>query len=253
MFNREIEVVKKYIVTGFVLLFLIGIINATVFQQNEDLDFSVPVDLDGSAITIGSCTLNIKYPNGTYMINNGSMTNSYNGEFNITIPKANVTEVGNHHYSIFCVSGIHNDSDKGIILITPTGNDLTDAQGTVYIITLIGIFFAFALCLWGAIAIPSRHKRNDEGKVVAVSDLKYVKMILWAFSYLLLMWIFFMLSEIARNFLFSDVVSRIFYFIFYFFLILMFPLVVVFIIITIMLKFQDKKTTDLINRGVTLE
>lgn len=244
---------KKYIISAFVFLFLIGIINASlVFQQNEDLIFSVPVDLDGSAITTGICNLNIKYPNGTYMLNNGSLSNSFNGEFNITIPKANVTEVGKHPYSLFCVSGTHNDTDRGFILITPTGNDLTDAQGTIYVITLIGIFIAFGLCLWGAVAIPSKHRRNDEGKVVAVSDLKYVKILLASFSYLLLMWIFFMLSEIARNFLFSDMVSRIFYFIFYFFLILLFPLTIVIVVITVMLKFQDKKTTDLINRGVTL-
>lgn len=227
--------------------------NLGTFQHNLDIELKQTCTINGTFCDF--CNISsVDYPNGSRIITDVLMTKRQ-ADFNYTLSDSDTYEVfGEYKVNGYCTFG--SDVIKNWVYyldVTRSGKQLTTAQGIVYVIILFISILIFMFISTGAFFMPSGNERNEENKVISISDLKYVKMVLFAFSYLLFMWIIFMLMELASNFMAGDTASRIFIMIFYTLFYSLVPLFLGFIIFFVMLKFQDRKFNDMLQRGIFVD
>lgn len=232
------------------LLAVLPSVHALIFPQNVDIDLKIPCTLDDvPCSTSASCNLTIVYPNSSYLINNINMTNLGNGDFNAT---TRFIELGDYPTEVNCNDAGRNATSNFPITITQTGSILSTAQGIVYVIFLIALIFIFHLCLFGAIKLKWRPERGGDGTIIGVNDLKYLKLVLFVASYLLLMFIFGIMRGITANFLFMTGFSGLFNFLFWFMFSFLFPLIILAVVLTIIAYLKDLKIKESIFRNVPL-
>lgn len=225
----------------------------SIFKRLETGDLRFSCFIEESGIICNEdylCNITVKYPNNSIMLNNVQSTRnpSY---YNASIIDTSV--IGYHQYQSFCTNGTDAGySDKQYFLITPTGSEPTTTQGILYFIILLVSIGLFILSLYGAINIPWKNNRSPDGIIVGVNSLKYVKVSLWFVSYMVLLWVSYILWGINRSFLFSEFTGEIFKFIFYALMSSALPLFVLttFVLITAWIK--DSKITEFLSRGLVM-
>ena len=241
-----------YIIT---FIFLIGIASAVYdvggFQRNTIIDIKLPCSFNGTFCNTGAaCNVTLNYPNGSHILNAQNMSNFGNGMPNATLPNSNVT--GEYEGFYICCQNGFCDSSALELEISETGTELSTGQGVVYLIFVLVLIFIFLLCGWGAIKIPWRHPRDSEGRIISVNELKYVKIVLYVFSYLILMFIAGIMRSITSKFLFLSGASKMFDWMWTLLFAFMFPIIIVSLILTLIYFIDNKKLHKAILRGVPL-
>jgi hypothetical protein len=242
----------------FMLFFTIvgiGLVHAAnpsfgYFKRDFPAELRQECFINGSICDACNIT-SISFPiNSSKAITNAVMTQNAN-DFNFTFVNTSVD--GRYDVRGYCTFG--DDVKKpwvAYLIVNYAGQPLSTAQGIVYLIVLILSFGIFLLCLYGALTIPWEHKKNDEGQVIGVNDLRYFKVAMWVFTYVLLLWISFLAMGVSRNFLALDGAERLFYFMFRFLLAGMFPTIVVSAIILLVNFVTGKKLTKALARGLPM-
>lgn len=136
--------------------------------------------------------------------------------------------------------------------ITASGNDLGIAESLVYIIFLGVLIFVFMFFLYGSIRIPFKNQRGDDGKIVSINDMKYLKVCCMVGSYLMLMSIFGIMRQITANYLFLSAANKIFHWMFFFMLSFTFPIIVLSLILILVMFIDNNKIKNALIRGVPL-
>ena len=88
--------------------------------------------VNGIPVAGCTCKLTIANPNGSFLINDGTMTDLGTGFYNYTVTFANL---GTYQMTQSCTDGTNNGTDSGEIFITSTGND-----SNLYLPLILGIF-----------------------------------------------------------------------------------------------------------------
>jgi len=152
------------------------------FQQNTTINiWQTCSSCPGINIT------SIIYPDGTQDIGNLEMEKSgtyYNYSF------SNTSKLGRYFYNVFGVKDGNDRTETLCFDITPDGKVFTQGKATSYIGFIIILFILFGLSLFGSIVIPWKHVRTEEGYVVGINEMRYVKLMLWALNYILLTFLF---------------------------------------------------------------
>lgn len=241
---------KKYLLI-FGILLVLPLIFAQIYQRETVIDLKIPFEVNGSIPSAtATCNISINYPNGTYLKENVSMTNRNNGDFNITLNATETVLIGEYEWRAFCCDGTKCAAGYGIFEITPSGTELSTAQGIIYIIFLLIAFFIFWICIYGSFKIKWRNDVDETGKVVSINDLKWLKLFLMVFSYLTFMFIMVMTYNITENFIYLGNVSSYFYYVYLISLSVFFPIMVLMPWVVLYIVFQDKKVKKLIQRGL---
>lgn len=234
----------------FIIVLLLPLLSAATYQVDTEIDLKIPFVVNGH-IPTGSaeCNISLQYPNSTYLQKNTVMTNQGDGNFNVTVPSIQLNELGYYDWVAYCCDDVNCSSGYGDFLVTPSGQEATTSQGIIYFIGFFAAMVFFLLSLYGAIAIPWHHPRDDEGNIIGMSNLKYVKIGLWFLSYCLWVFILAIANAITSNFLFFNNLSTLFNALFQIFLygFWIVPIVVLWIIVAQV--FIDKKTYEELSRG----
>lgn len=232
----------------FMIAVLPGVIatqeNLGVFRLNECINL---------VQTCSNCSFiqleKIQFPNSSIVYINQNMTKTGLTEFNYTFCNAS------SNYGEYIVSGF-GDPDAAILiweytyLITPTGFKPDSSQTTSYLIILVISLFALIGCLIGMIAIKWQRPRNEDGIIVGRNDLKYLKIVFAAASYLLLMFIAYLLYAITNSYIYFNQISNLFYYVYSWMLRMLLPVVIVALIISIANLVRDKKIDNMMKMGV---
>ena len=238
---------------GVVTLFLLPLASGEssfIFKAGEDIELNIEClnTTNHFCNPNTACNLTIFYPNSTVMINNDRM-NHNQAFFNYTITSARNVVIGTYSANVNCIGTTTGFSTFNYD-ITRTGRILTTAEGLLYLAVFVISIFIFLLCFWGALVIPFANPRNTEGFIISFNDLKFVKILLWAFSYLILIWVFFMAREISGSFLNLDVATTFFYLVYNFLVAALFPIFVATLLIFIILFVNSKKLKKKLIRGI---
>jgi len=235
------------------LSFSPSLVSGQTYQVGTDVLVSVPFEVNGSrASPTADCNVSVFYPNGSYLKNNSEMTNQGTGVFTLTLNENNITQIGEYEWTAFCCDNGNCATGFDMFEITPSGFNLTTGQGIVYSIFLIAMLFTFIFCFIGAIKLPWKDNMNDDGMIIGVNDLKYVKVFLYVISYLLLMFFFAIMRSITLNFLSLDNVSIVFNWLFWIMFSFLWPLIVVSLILTVVSFLNGKKLMKALERGVPM-
>lgn len=238
------------IMVGLVLCFLaLPLIFAQmqtlgVFQQNEIVNLIQTCD-NCTYVNISSVT----FPNSTVAVSNAVMTKD-GTIYNYTFSQTNT--IGTYIVNTF-------GDDDGTVTagsytfeITQTGSTLSTAQGIVYVIFLSAIIFTFLLVFYGAVKLPYRNGIAQDGVILGINYYKYAKIILFAFSYLILMFIFGITKSILENFLFWNGAYRVFNLLYWVMFSALWPLMVASVVFTIIVYVTDDKLKKAMMRGVKI-
>ena len=118
---------------------------------------------------------------------------------------------------------------------------------------MILLFFLFIINIFGINKLPSDNARDGEGKVVAISYLKYLRIVLWMFEWMLLLSLFFLAGNLGEAYLGETLFSNFFIVLFRIGMLFSFPIVLIWVIVSITNVIQDKKIWNFINRGLKYE
>ena len=242
----------------FVLVFLMiimPIISAQIYKQNSAVNISIPCRFNNTQCkTTAVCNVTVFDNEEIKIIANKSISASKNSFIVVALNSTQKKTFGTYRIDMFCSQDKISDSPSIEFEITPTGEDLSEAQGMIYLVMLLAGFIIFGLCLWGAIKIPFRDIRDEEdGQILSVNGLKPVKVILGFFAYLSLLFISTIVHDIAQSYLFLSAVQGFFNIIQLILLICVYPLLLLTMIVAVKLFVTDKKTQDLLDKGIWAE
>lgn len=187
----------------------------------------------------------VMYPNKSYVSINSAMTKD-GTYFNYTF--CNTTVLGQYF-----VNGV-GDRD-GVLTpfnywfeVTSTGAGLTTAEGIIYFIGLALAMVFFGLSLYFSVTIPFSNGR-DNGKLVSINKLKYLKLLFIGTTYALLLLIVGIANGITRNLIGLTQISVIFNWIYWILLSGLFPAIVLIFIGMIIFQVEDKILAKKLKRG----
>jgi hypothetical protein len=231
------------------LIFVMVLLSMTFVKADSFGKFKQNLPAILSISCQNSTYLNISdiYTNNIIYVNIETVATKSGNVYNYSF--LNTTEINIPYYVNFhCdLSGIDTPISSSFI-VTPTGEDLDSSKATVYTIMFIGLFLILLITIYGAIAFPWKNNRDEEGNIISINDLKYLKVVLWVFVYLEILFIFMILKNIS-GFLISDGSYQFFNIIFTLMLIGLLPFFPLLIFFTIVIWLSDKKTQKKLSRG----
>jgi len=164
------------------------------------------------------------------------------------------TPVGNYAWTLSCIDGTAKVGGyaSGYYEITITGEELTLQKTIIYISSLALMILLFIITLGVIPFLPSSDTKNKEGELIGISNFKYLRPILYGLSYLLLMAIMFISSNITLTFLTNSMVGDLFFKIYQIMFLLLLPIIVIWFIWIFYSIFQDRKVKSMLERGVAM-
>jgi len=195
-----------------------------------------------------ACQLTLYYPNQSVGLDNVTMTkigDIYNYSFCSNIVS------GTYIYVTQCnPNDVWSDPIPVDYPVNGYGSEVTGSQIAGYAILLTLSLLILALTVYGSFSIPWNNNRDEEGRVISINDLKYLRVVGLVFAYLELLLIISIAKNMALGFLLNDGIYNLFNIIYTFMMVGMlvfFPLLIFF---TIVIWLNDKTTQKAIARGI---
>lgn len=240
---------------SFILLFSLILVSAEiseipVYLQNSNIEIRHPIRFDGVIDGKAFVNISVTDPDNLVILGNSNMTfDPFTNQNNITIPSNSTSKLGNYGYCISASNTTNSDTECFIFEVSLTGKRASVSESIVYMMMAFLSIVFFLLSLYGSIKIPFKNSRSSQGFIVTINDLKYLKMILWVVTYMLLIFIMLSFSVVSKmsNW---DVFYKIFYSAFWFLIVFLFPIFVIIFIIAVMNFYDDKKLRRLIDRNL---
>lgn len=250
---ESFNLVKRLVLLLFLFAFIpLAIAENTIYTINQDVLISHAIRVNGAVSSNTLANITVKSPNGTTLINFKAMTyNSAMQEHQFTIKAGNITMLGTYDYVITATDSGLNDTIPYQFDITTTGDKLSVSQGMIYIILMFFSLIVFFITLYGALAIPWKNPRDEDGQILNVSDLKYAKMFCMVFSYVLFTWLMWIGWNLSYGYLSFNVMANFFKVAYRILLAFMYPIIVLSFIVMIMRIYNDSKINELIDRGIS--
>ena len=236
---------KKWTIIVFILL-MISLVNALDYkthQQDTQLNFSI------TSNNASSCNLTtINSPLGILTINQEGVKTSQTFSFNIA--GENYSEFGTYCHNIECGDSSTIISGQECYEINYYGKELTDSQSTIYIGLLVVFLFILFSIFFGMKYLPDSNTKDEYGRILSVSYLKYLRLPLWISAYFIVVAIIYLSSNIAYAFLSEQLFAKTLFSIFAI-LMAVSPVIIIVLMISFFIKFyHDKEFQNMLNRGV---
>jgi len=236
----------KYLSFFFILLLIIPLATALDYprhKQNTDLEFSI------TSNNATNCNLTkINSPTGIITINQVGTQSSQT--FNFTINGGNYSEFGVYCHNIECSDGTKINSGEKCYEVNYFGKELTSSQSTLYIGLLGILILTLFITFYSLRFLPDSNTKDEYGRILSISYLKYFRLVLWLVSYFLFIAILYLSSNVAFAFLSEQLFAKVLFALFTI-LLAVSPIVIIVLMISFFVKFyHDKEFQGLLNRGI---
>jgi len=238
---------KKIIICLVLGIFLLAGASALdsqgTFKQNDCVNISQ---------TCATCTYvnisSISNKDDSNLISNVAMTSFGNGEWRYEF--CNTSTLGRYDVKgIGDVNGV--DTSFAVYFdITYNGDSISSSQATLYAVLLFVLIFVFVITILGIKQLPSSNTQDEEGKILSISYLKYLRPVGWFFLWMFFIAILFLSSNIAFAFLTGQLFAQTLFTLFKICFALTPVIVVVWIIWIYRQMFHDKQMQNMLNRGI---
>lgn len=243
----------------FLLLFLLlllgsltlGLVNATTTSTIQTLGTFRMDDCITLIQTCDNCSYvnitKILYPNTSIAGTNIGMSKS-GTIFNSTFCDTHTTG----WYIINTVGDLDGSpvASSYNLQVTKSGEDFSVAKSIMYIFMLILSYFLFITCIISFVKIDWKDPKDYEGRIVSVNDFKFMKVIMFFVSYLMLIFAFFVTYGVLNSFLYYDALTNIFKLLYTVGLYLLYPMFIVGFGLLIYMAIESKKLKKLLDRGL---
>ncbi len=243
-----------FLIMVIISLAIVGIVDAETFTQNQQTEFIKSCTNSSGNICSPSstCELTVKFPrNNSYAVNNASMTNNNDGKFNYTLTPGNVNVPGNYNWDMFCCQGNDCGEAHGSFLVTKTGVELSQDKALIYLGMLALLILIFvSMCV--AIPFIPAGNNKDEDYFISINNLKYLRPVLYALAWGVLLSIMFTASNISFLYLETEMMGKLLFVFYSIMMWLTLPATFVWFLFIFANIFRDKEMKELIDRGVQI-
>lgn len=133
--------------------------------------------------------------------------------------------------------------------VTGTGYELNEQKAIVYLGLLALLVFLFVVNIGAISLLPSKDNRDEEGTLISINQLKYVRPILIVVGWFLLMSIIFISSNIALAYLGTTLMGNLLFDIFQIMMLLSPVMLILWFIYIFYNIFQDREMKKYLERG----
>ncbi len=239
---------KKVLLVLILGLFLISLTSA---QEEQSWGYVKGGDCISLTQSCGNCTFinitRITYPNKTDSLLSEPIKmqktgTSYNHSF-----------CGTVSFGQYIVDGDHDldgkiDTWTANFISNNLGREFTTADSILYIFLSIAVFIMFAISFYFNVALPSKNPEEDDGIILKVTRVKYLKFMLILVTYPLFLWFLNILVAISVNFSSLSQFFGFFSFLFDVLLRLGLPLFIFVFVVIMFNVLKDNHIKDMVKR-----
>jgi len=237
---------NKLILALMLGMFLISFAGASpgTYKQGQKINL-LQTCADCTYVNISSITS----PNGSILISNAVMSQD-GSVFNYTLNSSFTDTIGTYR-----VNGIGDPEGTDEIWtygfdVTYYGYAMSQSQSILYIALFGIIIFAFVITLFGINKLPKYNQTDEEGRILSITYLKYLRPALWFFEWMLFIAILFLSSNLAFAYLNEQMFAQILFVLFKICFALSPVIVIVWMIWIYVKMFHDRQFQKLLNRGI---
>ena len=235
---------KKCLIILITAIFFITLVSAyEPHKLDTDLEFSFT---SNNATVCNVSTVNTPY--GVITINQDSTKSGQT--FNNTIAAGNFSEIGIYCFNVQCTDSIQSETGSICRDVTYMGKQLNGARAGLYIGFLGLLILVFFLNFFGMGFLPARNTRDEEGRIMSISYLKYFRNVLWMTGYFLFIGIMYIASNIAFAFLEEELIAKTLFMIFRVSFMMSPIILIVWVVFIFASIFHDKEFQRMLNRGM---
>jgi len=239
-----ISMVKKIAIFLFLFLFvsMVGAVEIPAQQINQDLNISQECN------NCTSCNFTRVTYNGKTLFSNLEATKD-GTHYYYLIEAGNITDKGLLTYCYTCGNAVQSETGCLDIPLTYNGKQLSTQTSMLYLGLIVFLVFIFILLLVSLNYIP-KDVRDDEGFIMEVSKLAYIRPVIKGVAWITLTSIVFIASNIAIAYLDTGLLGTFLFAIFRIMFssnLVILPLCVIYMIQRITMS---KEMLGLIERGV---
>jgi hypothetical protein len=225
-----------------------------VLKQNQsiNLNFGVFNITSGEPIISGiSCDFQLSNKTGGIIYKAGTSTLTDEINYGFSVDSQNFTQLGEMSYIIYCNKTGAGGIRTVPVLITKSGFILETSEAIIYVLFMGLLLFMFVVCFLGGLIIPWNHSRDAEGKIVSINDLRYAKIMLLSFTYIIALFLARFMMFLSENWLVLANFWVIFRWIYVILWAFMWPVIVLVVIIAIVNYLNSIKIKEQIFRNLT--
>lgn len=242
---------EKILLLLMAIVLIAGFIDVASAQEQQTLGTFLKDSCIQLKQTCGNCTYvnitRVSAPDSSVLISGNFSMTRQDTIYNLTF--CSTTQVGEYIVDWKANPDGVTSAGNYNFFISLTGIRPSTAQGTIYFFLGLLSIAIFGLSLFGAIKIKWKHPRDHKGIIVGLNDLKYVKLFLWFFTYLMFIFIAFSFKQVSRI---ADweVAGNWFNYLFLILISFLFPVFVLTLVVAFISIADSKKLKNFMKRGI---
>ncbi len=243
---------KQIFVLMLLSILLVPTLSAQLFfQQSQEVDIKIVCINAGYCSATSVCNVSVFDPDDIIILDGIQTTRASNLAFhNFTLNKSQTGKLGEYRVGGFCKDGSVTQSIDFVFDITVTGKEFTTSKAILYLGLFVIVIFVFIINFVGIGFLPDSNTKDEEGRLIQISYLKYLRSALWFVEWWFLIAIFYLSSNMALAYLETELFGK---FLFTLFQITfgLTPLIVIVWVLWFFSKFfEDKEFKKLLSRGM---
>ncbi len=138
----------------------------------------------------------------------------------------------------------------GYFEVTGTGYELTPARAGTYSIIFGLLIFIFITIMLGITKLPDGNDTNENGQLMSINNLKYLRGVLLLFEYLLVVGMVYLSSNLSFAYLGEQLFAKVLFTIFTIMSYMILPIIIVWFVWIFAQIIDDKRMRRLIEHGI---
>lgn len=224
-------------------------------QANTPYNFHIQVTNISNGVIItnstASCDFHFTNSSGDHLFKQ-AMYFDPPYDFEINIAAGNFTS-GCFDYDIYC-----NDSTvlagqvEGGFCTSYTGKEMATSSAVFYIVLFGAFIFMFFALVFAIGKLPDENSRDEEGKILNINYLKYLRPPLWFIAWMLVVAMFYIMSSLSFGYLEDTLMANFFHTLFIITMGMSAPIVIVWFFWIFTRIGEDKEIKKLMERGANM-
>lgn len=228
-----------------------------VLKQNTDFHFHFHVFniSDGVPITDISttCQFHLYNNSGNHLFENNSIKYEIDhgsvNEWEVKVDGGNFSQLGSYSYIVQCNSTGLGGFESVEFEVTGTGQEFTQPKAILFLGLMALLIFLFIIIFKGIQMLPITDEFDEEGTLLSVNKLRYVRPVLYVVEWFLIVALMFIGSNMALAYMGTALLGDVLFVIFQIMFGLSLPMIVVWFVYILYSVFQDKKMKEYTERG----